>query len=187
MSNLRIAVIIGSTRPGRVGPQVAQWVIDQAKDRPATYELIDLADVDLPFLDEAIPPSMHAYQNDHTQAWAEKIGGYDGFIFVTPEYNHSYPAPLKNAIDYIYAEWNNKSLGLVGYGSLGGSRAIEHLRGVAAELQLADVRQQVSFSLFTDFTNFTEFTPGPQHNDSAQTMFTQVEAWAQALKPLHSA
>lgn len=186
MSDLRIAVIIGSTRPGRVGPQVASWVMDQAKDRPATYDLIDLADVNLPFLDEAIPPSMHQYQNEHTKEWAEKIGSYDGFIFVTSEYNHSYPAPLKNAIDYIYAEWNNKSLGLVGYGSLGGARSIEHLRGIAAELQLADVRQQLSFSLFTDFENFSKFTPGPQHTDAAQTLFGQVEAWAGALKPLRN-
>lgn len=187
MSELRIAVIIGSTRPGRVGPQVASWVMEQAGNRDATYELIDLAEINLPFLDESNPPSMHQYEHDHTKAWAEKIGSYDGFIFVTSEYNHSVPASLKNAIDFIYQEWNNKSLGLVGYGSLGGSRAIEHLRGIAAELQLADVRQQVSFSLFTDFENFSKFTPAPQYTDAAQTMFDQVEAWAGALKPLRNA
>lgn len=184
MSDLKIAVIVGSTRPGRVGKSVADWVIEQAQDRNATYDLIDLEEVDLPFLDEAIPPSMHMYQNEHTKRWAETIAQYDGFVFVTPEYNHSTSAALKNALDFVYAEWNNKAVGLVGYGSLGGSRAIEHLRGIAAELQMADVRQQVSFSLFTDFKDFSEFTPGPQHAESAQTMFDQLEAWAGALKPL---
>ncbi len=186
MTELKIAVIIGSTRPGRVGPQVAQWVMEQAKDRDATYDLIDLKDVDLPFLDEGAPASMHHYEHEHTKAWSEKIAQYDGFVFVTCEYNHSYPAPLKNAIDYLYEEWNNKSAAFVSYGSLGGARAVEHLRGVAAELQIADVRQQLSFSLFTDFENFSTFTPGPQHAPSAQTMFDQVEAWAGALKPLRA-
>ncbi len=184
MSDLRIAVILGSTRPGRNGEAVAKWVMEQATDRSPSYELIDLAEVNLPMLDEAIPPSAGMYQHEHTKAWAATIAPYDGFVFVTPEYNHSLPASLKNAIDFIYAEWNNKAASFVAYGSLGGSRAIEHLRGIAAELQIADVRQQVSFSLFTDFKDFSEFTPGPQHADSAQTMFNQLEAWAGALKPL---
>ena len=186
MSDLRIAVILGSTRPGRNGAGVADWVMEQAADRPATYELIDLVDFPLPHLDEAMPPAYRAYANDHTKQWSAKIASYDGFIFVTPEYNHSTSGVLKNAIDYLYNEWNNKAAAFVAYGSLGGARAIEHLRGIAAELQIADVRQQLSFSLFTDFEDFSTFAPGPQHTESAQTMFNQLEAWAGALKPLRT-
>lgn len=184
MSDIRIAVILGSTRPGRNGKGVADWVITQAAGREAQYDLIDLAEYPLPHLDEAVPPSYGAYANEHTKRWSATIAQYDGYIFVTPEYNHSTSGVLKNAIDYLYAEWNNKSAGFVSYGSLGGARAIEHLRGIAAELQLADVRQQLSFSLFTDFENFSSFTPGPQQQGAATTLFDQVEAWAGALKPL---
>jgi NAD(P)H-dependent FMN reductase len=184
MSDLRIAVILGSTRPGRNGKAVADWVIGQAQGRPASYELVDLADYPLPHLDEAIPPSAGLYANEHTKRWASTIAQYDGFIFVSPEYNHSTSGVLKNAIDYLYAEWNNKAAAFVSYGSLGGARAIEHLRGISSELQIAHVRQQLSFSLFTDFENFATFAPGPQYTDAAQVLFEQLEAWAGALKPL---
>ncbi|MBG6191003.1 NAD(P)H-dependent FMN reductase [Arthrobacter sp. CAN_A212] len=93
---------------------------------------------------------------------------------------------LKNAIDYLYAEWNNKAAGFVSYGSLGGARAIEHLRGISAELQIADVRQQLSFSLFNDFENFSTFNPGHQHDGAVAVLFDQLEAWAGVLKPLRS-
>ena len=187
MSDLKIAVILGSTRPGRNGKAVADWVMSQAQDRTgATYELIDLVDYPLPHLDEAMPPSFGHYAGDHTKVWAQKVAAYDGFVFVTPEYNHSTSGVLKNAIDYLYAEWNNKAAAFVAYGSLGGARAIEHLRGISAELQIADVRQQLSFSLFTDFENFSVFRPGPQYADMATTMFDQLEAWAGALLPLRN-
>ncbi|PYY32492.1 MULTISPECIES: NADPH-dependent FMN reductase [unclassified Curtobacterium] len=186
MSELRIAVILGSTRPGRNGKGVADWVMTQAADREVSYDLVDLANYPLPHLDEAAPPATGAYANEHTKQWSARIAQYDGYIFVTPEYNHSTSGVLKNAIDYLYNEWNNKSAGFVSYGSLGGARAIEHLRGISAELQLADVRQQLSFSLFTDFENYSTFTPGPQHTDAAQALFDQVEAWAGALKTLRS-
>jgi NAD(P)H-dependent FMN reductase len=183
MSDLKIAVILGSTRPGRNGKAVADWVMTQAQRRTgATYELIDLLDYPLPHLDESLPPSIGQYAGEHTKAWAQTIASYDGFVFVTPEYNHSTSGVLKNAIDYLYAEWNNKAAGFVSYGSLGGARAIEHLRGISAELQIADVRQQLSFSLFTDFENFIEFRPGPQYADLATVLFDQLESWAGALK-----
>jgi NAD(P)H-dependent FMN reductase len=183
MAEVRVAIIVGSTRPGRHARAVADWVLEQASARPgARYEIVDLLEHHLPHLDEPMPPSYGQYQHDHTKAWASTIGGYDGFIFVTPEYNHSTSGVLKNAIDYIYAEWNNKAAAFVAYGSLGGARAIEHLRAVCAELQIATVRQQLSFSLFSDFQNFTAFTPAPLHNDSAIVMFDQLESWAGALK-----
>lgn len=182
---LKIAIILGSTRPGRNGKAVADWVLEQASSRTeATYELVDLLDHPLPHLDEAVPPSMGRYEAEHTKSWAATIAGYDGFVFVSPEYNHSTSGVLKNAIDFIYAEWNNKAAGFVSYGSLGGARAVEHLRAISAELQLAGVRQQLNFSLATDFENFSDFKPGPQHSDQAQVLFDQLEAWAGAMKTL---
>ena len=134
----RIGVILGSTRPGRRGESVARWVMDGAGRRSdAEFELVDLADYPLPHLDEPLPPSMGQYQNAHTQVWAATIGRFDGFVFVTPEYNHSTSGVLKNAIDFLYAEWNNKAMGVVSYGVVGGARAAEHLRLIAGELQMA--------------------------------------------------
>lgn len=130
---------------------------------------------------------MGMYSHHHTKKWAATIAAYDGFVFVTPEYNHGTTGVLKNAIDYLYAEWNNKSAGFVSYGSAGGVRAVEQLRLVMGELQVADVRQQVQFSLFHDFEDFSTFVPGPQHEATASTMFDQVVAWAQALTPVRDA
>jgi NAD(P)H-dependent FMN reductase len=183
MPDLKIAIILGSTRPGRKGKSVADWVVAKAAGRTAAeYELVDLADNPLPHIDEALPPTMGQYAGEHTKAWAEKIGSYDGFIFVTPEYNHSTSGVLKNAIDYLYAEWNNKAAAFVSYGSVGGARAIEHLRGIASELKIAHVRQQLSFSMFTDFENFSTFSPGPQHDEAAVTLFDELESWTRAMK-----
>src|SRR6476659_8706642 len=184
----RIGVILGSTRPGRRGEQVARWVMDGARRRSdGVFELVDLADHPLPHLDEPLPPNMGQYQNAHTQDWAATIGGFDGFVFVTPEYNHSTSGVLKNAIDYLYAEWNNKAMGVVSYGATGGTRAAEHLRLIAGELQLADVRTNVALSLFTDLRDFTELAPGPHQAQALETMLGQVIAWSQALAPLRQA
>jgi len=187
MSELKIAIILGSTRPGRNGKAVADWVLEKAKARAnADYELIDLVDYPLPHLDEAMPPSLGQYAGEHTKEWAEKIGSYDGFIFVTPEYNHSTSGVLKNAIDYLAAEWNNKAAAFVSYGSLGGARAIEHLRGICSELQIAHIRQQLSFSLFTDFENFSVFKPAALYDDAATLLFDQLETWTRALKTVRA-
>jgi NAD(P)H-dependent FMN reductase len=181
----RIGIILGSTRPNRNGEQVARWVYDIASRRSdAEYELVDLRDYPLPHLDEPLPPSMGQYQNEHTKAWADKIASFDGFVFVTPEYNHSTSGVLKNAIDYLYAEWNNKAVGFVSYGSVGGARAAEHLRLVAGELQMADVRQQVALSLLTEFENFSVFKPGEYNRAALDTLLDQVVAWSTALAPL---
>ena len=183
MPDLDIAIILGSTRPGRKGESVADWVVDKAAARTAArYELVDLADHPLPHIDEPLPPSLGQYAGEHTKAWAETIGSFDGFVFVTPEYNHSTSGVLKNAIDYVYAEWNNKAAAMVSYGALGGARAIEHLRGICSELQIAHVRQQMSFSMFTDFEEFSVFKPGPQHDQAVVTMFDQLESWTGAMR-----
>ncbi len=184
----KIAIILGSTRPGRKGEDVANWVYDIAKQRTdAEYELVDIADYKLPHLDEAIPPSLGQYTQPHTKAWAQKIASFDGYVFVTPEYNHSTSGALKNAIDFLYAEWNNKAAGFVSYGSVGGTRAVEHLRLVMAELQVADVRAQAALSLFTDFTDFTDFAPAPHQTDAVNALLDQVVAWSGALAHLRTA
>jgi NAD(P)H-dependent FMN reductase len=182
---IKLAIIIGSTRPGRKAEDVARWVLDIATKRSdVAFELVDIKTFKLPLLDEAVPPSMGQYSQPHTKVWAEKIASFDGYVFVTPEYNHSMSGALKNAIDYLYQEWNNKAAGFVSYGSAGGARAVEQLRLVMGELQVADVRAQVMLSLFTDFENFATFKPAPIHEKSVNTMLDQVIAWSGALKKL---
>lgn len=182
---IKIAVILGSTRPGRIGGPVARWVYDIAVRRgDAEFELVDIADFDLPLLDEPLPPSRGKYSKPHTIAWSQKIASFDAFVFVTPEYNHGTSGALKNAIDFLYGEWNNKAAGFVSYGSAGGARAVEQLRLIASELQIAHVRGQVMFSLFTDFENYSVFKPDPRHEKSLNTMLDQLIAWGGALKTL---
>lgn len=182
---LRVAIILGSTRPGRNGEAVAKWVYQQAQQRTdAQFELVDIKDFNLPLLDEPVPPSMGQYSHPHTKAWASKIASFDAYVLVTPEYNHGTSGALKNALDYLYAEWNNKVAGFVSYGSAGGVRAVEQLRLVMAELQVATVRSQVMLSLFTDFENMSQFKPAPYHQKSLNSMLDQLIAWGGALKTL---
>jgi NAD(P)H-dependent FMN reductase len=140
----------------------------------------------LPHLDEPLPPALGQYRHDHTRTWAAKVAAYDGFVFVTPEYNHSTSGVLKNAIDFLNAEWNNKAAALVGYGGVGGARALEPLRGMLSEVQVAHVRQALAFSFFTDFEHFADFAPATHQAEYAAVMFDQLEAWAGALKPLRA-
>jgi NAD(P)H-dependent FMN reductase len=184
---LKIAIIVGSTRPGRKAEAVARWVhAIAAKRNDAQYELVDVAEFGLPLLDEPVPPSMNKYSKPHTQAWSARIAPFDGFVFVTPEYNHGTSGALKNAIDYLYVEWNNKAAGFVAYGSAGGTRAVEQLRLVMAELQVADVRAQVGLSLFTDFENFTAFKPAAHHTQAVSTLLDQLVAWSGAMRALRT-
>lgn len=184
----RIGIILGSTRPGRRGKQVADWVLEQASKRTdAEFELVDLADHPLPHLDEAMPPSTGQAEKEHTKQWAATIARFDGYIFVTPEYNHSTSGVLKNAIDFVYAEWNNKAAAFVGYGGLGGARAIEHLRLIASELQMATVRQSLTISLLTEFENFSVFTPSDYQVPALDTLFDQLIAWSKALATVRTA
>jgi NAD(P)H-dependent FMN reductase len=182
---LKVAIIIGSTRPGRKAEAVARWVHDLAAKRgDAEYEVVDIQDFDLPLYDEPVPPARQQYTKPHTKAWAAKIASFDAYVFVTPEYNHGPSGALKNAIDFLYREWNNKAAGFVGYGSAGGTRAVEQLRQVMGELLVADVRAQVALSLSTDFEHYTTFKPAPSHERSANVMLDQVVAWGGALKTL---
>lgn len=182
---LKVAIVIGSTRPGRKAETVARWVHEIAQRRAdAEYEVVDIAEFNLPLLDEPMPPSRGQYSKPHTQAWSAKIAPFDAFVFVTPEYNHGPSGALKNALDYLYREWNNKAAGFVGYGSVGGARAVEQLRLVMGELMIADVRAQVSLTLAHDFENYSVFKPGPNQEKSVNTLLDQVLAWGGALKTL---
>lgn len=184
---INVAIVVGSTRPGRKADAVARWVHGIAANRTdARYQLVDIKDYNLPLLDEPVPPSMGQYSHEHTKAWAAAVASFDAYVFVTPEYNHSTSGALKNAIDFLYQEWNNKAAGFVGYGSAGGTRAVEHLRLVMAEVQVADVRAQVSLSLATDFENYTTFKPAARHEKSVHALLDQVVAWGQALKTLRT-
>ncbi|MFD3523104.1 NADPH-dependent FMN reductase [Streptomyces sp. NPDC058653] len=185
---LKIAVILGSTRPGRNGEAVAKWAQEIASQRSdAEFELVDIADFKLPHLDEAIPPSLGQYANAHTLAWAEKIASFDGYLFVTPEYNHSTSGALKNAIDFLYGEWNNKAAAFISYGSVGGTRAVEHLRLIMSELQVATVRAQVALTLATDFENYSVFTPGDHQKAALDTTLDQLVSWSKALQTVRTA
>jgi NAD(P)H-dependent FMN reductase len=185
---IKIGIILGSTRPNRIGEGVAEWVHELAKKRSdAEFELVDIKDFDLPLLDEPIPPSQGKYSKEHTKRWAAKIASFDAFVFVTPEYNHSTSGALKNAIDFLYAEWNNKAAGFVSYGSASGVRAVEHLRLIMAELQIADVRAQVMLSLFTDFENYSTFKPADMHEKTLGTMLDQLVSWGSAMQGLRQA
>jgi NAD(P)H-dependent FMN reductase len=182
---IRVGIILGSTRPGRNGEAVAQWVRDLADKRgDAEYELVDLKDYALPLLDEPNIPAMGDYRHDHTKQWAAKISSFDAFVFVTPEYNHSIPGALKNAIDFLYAEWNNKAAGFVGYGVDGAVRSVEHLRQILAMASVATVTHQVTLSIFTDFENGTDFKPAAVHEDKLGLVLDQVLSWGGALRTL---
>jgi NAD(P)H-dependent FMN reductase len=178
MSKIKIGIIIGSTREGRVGDKVANWIFEKSnQNEDVIYEVVDIKSFDLPFLGTTNDQS-------NVSKWNEKLNTLDGFIFVVAEYNHSITAALKNALDSARDAWANKSAGIVSYGSAGGARASEHLRGILGELQIADVRTHVLLSLFDDFKNWSEFVPRDIHDNNLNTLFTQVQDWASALKTL---
>ncbi|WP_408634656.1 NADPH-dependent FMN reductase [Oceanobacillus manasiensis] len=179
MEKLNIGIILGSTREGRLSPQVGNWVKELADQRgDANYTVIDLAEYKLPLLGESGADASGA------AAWAEVIAKQDGFVFIVQEYNHSITASLKNALDYLRAEWNNKAAGIVSYGSVGGARATEHLRGILGELLVADVRVHPALSLFTDFENGADFKPAAVQADSVNQMLDQLLPWSTALKTI---
>lgn len=171
-----------------MGPGVGKWVYEAAsKRKDAHFELIDLEDFNLPLLDEPGVPAMETeYVRPHTRAWAKKIESLDAFIFVTAEYNHGIPGALKNALDFIYKEWNDKVAGFVGYGGSGGVRAVEQLRLAMTELQVANVRSQLALSLRTDFDNYSIFKPSAYHEKSLNGVIDQVLRWGGALKSVRT-
>lgn len=191
MSPLNIAVIIGSTRPNRFGDKPAHWIAQEAKKlENVEVEVLDLRDYKMPFYDEPVSPSGiqdGAYADEIVRKWAQKINHADAYIIVTPEYNHSTSAVLKNALDHVYREWNNKAVAFVGYGSVGGARAVEHLRQMAVELHMASTRQAVHipgnvvFPIAFGGAQWTEEIEASL-KESADTMLKQLVWWGKALK-----
>ncbi|MGB3414258.1 MAG: NAD(P)H-dependent oxidoreductase [Microbacteriaceae bacterium] len=186
MQKLKIAIIIGSTRPGRKGKSVGDWVFKQAQQRDdAEFTLIDLADEALPFLDEQHIPSANKYSHEHTLAWAAKIAPFDGYLIITPEYNHAANAALKNALDMLYREWNDKVAAFVGYGSWGGARAIESLRLNCSALKMAVVSNQVGIITATEFEG-NQFIPSERQERALDGTIKELLRWGGAFKTLRN-
>lgn len=179
---------MGSTRQNRFSEKPALWIFEETKKREGVeVELIDLRDWTLPFFDDAESPSGNKgiYKNELVSKWAKKIGEADAFIVVTPEYNHGYPAVLKNAMDHVYLEWNKKPIGFVSYGSVGGARAIEQLRQVSIELQMAPIRNAIHIpSFWTLRDEAGNLKPGAFDSlkGTADNFLEQLLWWGDALK-----
>jgi NAD(P)H-dependent FMN reductase len=191
MSKLKIAIVIGTTRAARFGHKPAQWLKDIADERnDMEVEIVDLRDFPMPFFDEVAPNAWAPSKNEVAQRWQKKVAEFDGYIFVTAEYNHGVPAVLKNALDYAYPEWNKKAAGFVGYGSVGGARAVEQLRLVAAELQLATIRTGVYIqgadfmAVWKDGKDLTEIGYLQQ---GVKDLLDQLAWWTSALKAARDA
>jgi NAD(P)H-dependent FMN reductase len=181
-TRLPVGVIAGSIRPGRQALRIAEWVC--ADPHPALdLRLIDLAEVGLPLLCEPAPAAWGQYEQPTTRAWSGLVAGFDAFVLVTPEYNHSTSPALKNALDHLYWEWRDKPVAFVGYGLEGGTRAVEHLRAIAAELGLAGVGPQVSISLSDDFVD-GRLEPRPFQPQRRQRMLGHLANWATALRAM---
>jgi NAD(P)H-dependent FMN reductase len=177
---VKIMVIIGSTRPNRGGPAVADWIMSLSKDHTnAEFELVDLKEINLPFLDEPELPSAHHYVQEHTKKWSAMVDSADGFVWVHPEYNHGVNAALKNALDFIWQEWNDKPVALVGYGSAaGGARAGEQLRLIAAGLKMFDLRADIVLPNYQQYIKDGTFVASEGHTKAAHNILKELIFWA---------
>jgi len=195
MQSLNIGIIVGSTRPNRFSEKPAQWIFEQTKkEEGIQVELLDLRDYPMPFYNEPASPTYldGKYTDTVVQTWVKKVGEFDAYIIVTPEYNHGTSAVLKNALDYPYVEWNNKPVGFVSYGSVGGARAVEQLRLTAIELQMAPIREAVHMpghKVFPVIMGKMEWLPDEDESlkASASKMLTQLAWWGRALKAARDA
>lgn len=182
---IKIQVILGSTRPQRFSEKPGKWIFELLQKREGIEaELIDLRDYPLPFFDEPVSPAMSKgeYSNKEAEKWAKKVAEADGYIIVTPEYNHGYSAVLKNALDYVYSEWNNKPVGFVAYGGMGGARAVEQLREVAVELQMVPIRAAVHIPAFWTLLDDKGNLKTESLNESAEVMLDQLIWWVKVLR-----
>lgn len=182
MSKPTILVILGSTRPNRAGEAVFKWLKTQlANHDEAEFSFVDLAELNLPFLDEPTPPSAHKYQQEHTKKWSETVSSADGYIWVTPEYNNGYPAALKNAIDFLYQEWNRKPVAFVSYGNIaGGTRSVQQLKQIASELQMAAVRSAITIPLIWEAVQDGELDES-RVRGKVDSMLHDLLWWTKAL------
>ncbi len=186
--SLNIGIILGSTRPKRAGEAVAKWFMEQTKElKEVNFQFIDLQELNLPFLDEPVPPLVHQYSKDHTHSWAKTVEKLDGFIVITPEYNHSFSAVLKNALDFLNAEWNKKPIAFVSYGAVsGGIRAVEQLRLVAIELKMVPIQPQISItSIWAAIDDKGNIKPENLNGDPLK-LTEELLWWAKVLKDARS-
>lgn len=189
MINPHIQIVIGSTRDQRRGLPIARWFAAIAAERQdVTSELVDLADFDLPFLSGATPPMTTDARDEAVCDWGTKMAGGDGYVFVVPEYNHGYPAAVKNALDHLFSEWSRKPIGFVSYGGLaGGVRAVEQLRQVAVELDMVPVRRQVAIARVWEAIDEQGDLRPPGPLEQAQRLLDDIGTWATALRAGRSA
>ncbi|WP_410625592.1 NADPH-dependent FMN reductase [Amycolatopsis sp. cmx-8-4] len=186
----KLEIIVASTRPGRIGPTVGAWVEQEARMYGGFAEvaMVDLAEVNLPFMNEPHHPRLGRYTHQHTRDWSAKVSGADAFVFVMPEYNYGYNAELKNAIDYLHTEWQYKPVGLVSYGGVSaGTRAAQMIKQVVTTLKMTPLAEAVSLPFVHQFINEEEgFVPNDVITSSAKAMFEELTRVAEALRPLRS-
>ena len=184
---LKLHVIIASTRPGRVGPAVANWFEAFARRyEQFDVRLVDLAEVDLPLLDEAAHPRMQKYEHEHTKRWSAIVDEADAYVIVTPEYNFGSPPALVNALNYLYNEWNYKPVGFVSYGGMsGGLRSVQMTKQIVTTLKLVPLVEAVAIpGVWQHLDEQGNFIPNEHHDKSAAELLGELERWGEALKPL---
>jgi NAD(P)H-dependent FMN reductase len=186
---VKLLVIVASTRPGRVGRPVADWFVERAVEHGGfEVELADLAEIDLPLLDEPAHPATGQYIHQHTKGWSARVAAADAFVYVMPEYNHSYNAALKNAIDYLNREWAYKPVGLVSYGGVsGGLRAVQALKPVISALRMTPVLDAVTIPMVRTMMHDGTFEPNDIVSVSVKAMLDELVKLAGALGTLRSA
>jgi NAD(P)H-dependent FMN reductase len=180
-------IVIASTRPGRGGWPVAQWFIQRATDHDGfELDVVDLAELHLPLLDEPNHPRLRQYTQLHTREWSEKVDAADAFVFVTPEYNHGYPAPLKNAIDFLHHEWRYKPVGFVSYGGVAaGTRSVEQLQQVVTAVKLLPVIEQVNIPFYQQFVDDDGVVQANEvMEQAAGALLDQLVRFEATLRPL---
>ena len=185
---MKIAILVGSTRPGRKGSAVGRWVLDATRDRDdAEFELLELEDFGLPLLDVPVDAGAanRSYERESTRVWSRTVGAFDGFVWVTPEYNHGVPAAMKNAVDLLYPEWNHKVAGFVGYGFDGATRAVEQWRSILAAVVMFTTRSQVALLNHADWTDGA-FTPTERRGRALDRVLDQVVAATGAMAQLRT-
>ncbi|MGB3330818.1 MAG: NAD(P)H-dependent oxidoreductase, partial [Thermomicrobiales bacterium] len=182
----KLGVIIASTRPGRIGLPIGTWIAEAARAHGAfDVTVLDLAEIDLPMMDEPNHPRMHQYTKPHTIAWSEAVAAQDAFVVVMPEYNFSFTAPLKNAIDYLFQEWAYKPVALASYGGVsGGLRAAQQFKQVVTTLNMMPIKEAVALPFAINSIKDGVFVPTDAHHAQAATMFTELQRWAGALAQL---
>lgn len=183
----QLKVIIGSTRPSRKGHLVADWILNLLKQHASfEVEVLDLKEINLPFMDEVEHPALQKYANDHTKKWSKTIEGADAFVVVTPEYNFGYPATLKNALDYLSSEWEDKPMAFVSYGGVSaGTRAVQALKLPVTTLGMMPLSQAVNIPFFTQFINEEDVFEGNEVLEkSASRMLVKLTHWTEALKAM---